>query len=1448
MTALPKGTLPSDVRSAAGYYLQHGYVPVPIPRVGRCKAPILDGWQRLRPSLQDLQKLFPEEQALNLGLLSGQPSDGLIDIDLDSAEAIAAGALLLPPTGWVSGRRSKPQSHWWYRVQAPPDKAQDPYRDLDGTMLVEVHSTRWQVIVPPSLHESGESVVWHQFRHPAEIPMTDLLQATRAVAAVALLGRHWPEKGVRQDCFLALVGGLLRSGMHPDRVERLVEALATVTNDEEHRKRDQTVLQTYRKLEKEQKITGWPRLEELLGSAGREVVRRVRTWLGLLQRIQAGSKARMLEPYVPFPVEALPVPLAEYVRQGAAALGCDPAYLALPVLAVAAAAIGNTRTIRLKRGWEEACILWAATVGDSGTLKTPAYLKAVAQVFRLQKRLLDEYKQLFQAYQEQEAEYQAAKRRAKQDGSDPGEAPEEPLLKRLVCSDTTVEKLAEILEDNPRGTLLARDELNGWLTSFTRYKGKQGGTDLPNWLEMFRAGTLVVDRKTGDRKTLFVARAAVSVTGSIQPGVLSRSLTPEFLDAGLGARLLMAMPPKVAKRWSEDEIAPEAEQAYHAVLDGLLDLDFELNGDGEKVPYVLHLAPEAKAVWVAFYREWAQQQAQAEGELAAAYAKLEAYAARFALLHHVVSHIHVDADDRRPVGTRSVEAGIALARWFAREARRIYRTLTESTEERETRRLVEFIRGRGGKITVKDLQHTNSRKYPTAEAAEAALEGLVQAEWGGWVERAQTAKGGRPTRDFFLQPTIDDTDETSGDDKDGDGGQPVGPSDETPPRPTIPPAADPGPGSEELPQVVEMQTHKGGADRGPTNADQGFVGIVDSRMQERAERNGVGHRPEASQIAGEVSSDTGRVSSGAPVFQVTARGESMSPPYLLIEDPAGLDLVRTALDNTAVVGLDLETTGLDPHVDRIRLLSLAVETIDGGTFSYLIDCFAVDPTPLWEVLAAKDLVLHNAAFDLGFLSRQGFTPGTVHDTMLLAQLLSAGTNQRCSLAACVERELGMHINKEQQRSDWGGALTVAQLTYAARDVQVLPALFEPLSRKIDQASLTRAAEIERRCLPAIVWMAVAGVPFDRDAWQRLAEEAQTEAKRLMEQLDTAAPARPGQLLGRWNWDSPAQVKEALGTCGISVAGTDDDTLAGINHPLAQLLRQYRDARKRTTTYGSKWLEHVRDDGRVYPAWRQIGAASGRMSCSQPNMQQLPRGPYRRCIAAPAGRVLIKADYSQIELRIAARVSGDPALREAYQRGEDLHVRTARSVLGVAEVTKQDRQLAKALNFGLLYGMGARGFQQYARSQYGLDLTVAEARRYRDAFFQSYPGLAAWHRRVRAARAQETRTLDGRRRLLDTRTPDTQRLNTPVQGSGADGLKMALALLWERRQEVAGVRPVLAVHDEIVVECGQEHAEAVGEWLKKAMVDAMAPLLEPVPVEVEVQRARNWEGTESGLFG
>jgi DNA polymerase I len=217
-----------------------------------------------------------------------------------------------------------------------------------------------------------------------------------------------------------------------------------------------------------------------------------------------------------------------------------------------------------------------------------------------------------------------------------------------------------------------------------------------------------------------------------------------------------------------------------------------------------------------------------------------------------------------------------------------------------------------------------------------------------------------------------------------------------------------------------------------------------------------------------------------------------------------------------------------------------------------------------------------------------------------------------------------------------------------------------------------------------------------------------------------------------------------------------------------------------------------------------------MACDNPNLQNIPRsGPLRSYIRAPEGRLFVIADYSQIELRIAAKISGDTEMLNAYAQSRDLHALTAQNLTSQKGVSKDDRKLAKAVNFGLLYGMGAKGLRSYALKSYGLHMSLEEAALYCKRFFKTYPGLNEWHDRERRAWQRggtETRTLTGRRSVDVHRLTD--RLNAPVQGTGADGLKLGLALLWDRRDEYLRTLPIIVCHDEIVVECAAEQAAEI----------------------------------------
>ena len=487
-------------------------------------------------------------------------------------------------------------------------------------------------------------------------------------------------------------------------------------------------------------------------------------------------------------------------------------------------------------------------------------------------------------------------------------------------------------------------------------------------------------------------------------------------------------------------------------------------------------------------------------------------------------------------------------------------------------------------------------------------------------------------------------------------------------------------------------------------------------------------------------------------------------------------------------------------------------------------------------------------------------PAHLLDTMLLAQLVGAsaekGKRPSYKLEDVVERLLDRTLDKTLQTSAWDGPLSLEQLHYAAHDAAVLLPLAEALTTTTRAAGLDRASAVEQRCLPALVWMEQAGVPVDTTRWLDLAHlNTHTTAKyeaELAAALAQAGPGPHGLVAQAVNWRSTAQVLEVLAARGHPVPNTAAETLAPLadHDPLVALLLAYREAGIRARTFGEAWLsQHLHPlSGRVHADYFQLGSTAGRMSCGHPNMQNIPRtSAYRRCFRAPEGSCLIKADYSQIELRIAAVLAGDTTMLTAFQAGEDVHRLTAARLLGVPleAVTKEHRQLAKAVNFGLIYGMGAPRLQEHAQKNYRVTLTADEAKAHRRAFFDVYQGVRHWHRAIgetlQTEGSIETRTMIGRRRQHVAKF--TEALNTPVQGTGADGLKAALARLWTHRQEVPDAQLIACIHDEVVVACPIEQQVETATWLQCHMHTAMQEIVQDhVPIEVETTIGSDWAGT------
>lgn len=456
-------------------------------------------------------------------------------------------------------------------------------------------------------------------------------------------------------------------------------------------------------------------------------------------------------PFRPFPVELLPQPVARYVEAVSQALPCNPAYVALPALATLAAAVGMSRVLRIKRTWTEPPVLWAAVVGYSGTVKSPAEELASRPLVEVEHELGDQHRTA-------DRQYRADLENRREDCKGPNDTPPTPPVpRRAVVGDITIEGLGVILGDNPKGVLVRRDELRGWFESFTRYSR---ASDAPQWLELHRGGALIIDRKTGDRKTIRVANAAASVSGGIQPDILARSLTREAFASGLAARLLLAMPPREPKRWTDDDVPDDVAAGYAAVVRALWALDPEAGAGGRPTPFEVPLSEAARKEFAPFVDSWGERTAVAGGNLAAAFSKLEGYAARFALVHHLVQCVAAGRDGRSPVSAASMRAGIGLANWFADETERVYAALVEDEAARQMRELVEVVRRHGNRISPRELQRHNGRRYSTVDEAEQALKMLAAAGWGCW-EETPPAGGGHPKRELVLCPTHDTSDTRS---------------------------------------------------------------------------------------------------------------------------------------------------------------------------------------------------------------------------------------------------------------------------------------------------------------------------------------------------------------------------------------------------------------------------------------------------------------------------------------------------------------------------------------------------------------------------------------------------------------------------------------------------------------------------------------------------------------
>ncbi|MCS7222103.1 MAG: DNA polymerase I [Anaerolineae bacterium] len=628
-----------------------------------------------------------------------------------------------------------------------------------------------------------------------------------------------------------------------------------------------------------------------------------------------------------------------------------------------------------------------------------------------------------------------------------------------------------------------------------------------------------------------------------------------------------------------------------------------------------------------------------------------------------------------------------------------------------------------------------------------------------------------------------------------------------------------------------------------------------------------------------------------PLFTATAPAENMAPVARMEAQDASPQVITTLEALQAIVetlreapwiAFDTETTDMDAM--RARLVGLAVAW-DRGQAAYIPvghqSSLAGLPQQLsWETVRAalapifvqkqQRLIAHNANYDLVVLRRHGLpVAGVGWDTMIAEWLLDP-SGRNLGLKGLAFSRLGVAMTEitdligKGRRQLTMDAVPIEQVApYAAADAEVTLRLMNLQARDLEEKKLSRLFhEVEIPLISVLVDMEMAGVALDVNLLRQMSRELGERLATLQEQIY--------EWVGyRFNLNSTQQLSDALfGKLALPATGlrktasgyysTAADVLESLRgrHPVIDLILEHRTLEKLRSTYVDALPQLIHPEtGRLHTDYNQTGTETGRISSSNPNLQNIPIRTeegrrIRKAFVAEPGWRLLAADYSQVELRILAHVSQDPVMLDAFARGEDIHASTAAKVYGIPihEVTPEQRRIAKAVNFGLMYGQSAYGLAQ----QTGMDQD--KAAEFIAAYFKTYPKVKQYLDRTRQQAAEQgyVETLLGRRRyfpeLQNRRTPHSVRMaaeraaiNAPIQGTAADIIKIAMIRLHEAlRARGMRSRMILQVHDELVLECPEEELSEVAALVREKMEGAFALA---APLKVELEAGPNWYDLE-----
>ena len=596
--------------------------------------------------------------------------------------------------------------------------------------------------------------------------------------------------------------------------------------------------------------------------------------------------------------------------------------------------------------------------------------------------------------------------------------------------------------------------------------------------------------------------------------------------------------------------------------------------------------------------------------------------------------------------------------------------------------------------------------------------------------------------------------------------------------------------------------------------------------------------------------------------------------FTLVNTPNKAKAMIRSLAAADAISYDIETTGLNPLDPNVKITCLGLG-VDGAEWVIPIDHegspWSSDDRNLIKILEqvsqvtkGKKLIAQNGKFDNKMMyTKLGWRFFQTFDTMLASALLNENTPNGLKAMATVLLNAPSYALEDHGANE----LDMRKLAkYNAYDVHYTLRLYH-LQRKELMADKPIARLFNKLIMPAsraFEDVELHGAYIDPDKVDSVISQLSGSMQASLKTL--------AELSGHddINWNSSQQLAKLLyDEMGLPILELTKSGKPSTNgesvlprlkdqHPIIGELLSYRE-QKKLLEFPTKWKE-VSIDNRIHPSFLLHGTVTGRISCKDPNLQQVPRNKLvRSLISAPPGWTLCEADYSQAELRIAAIMSGDPTLKMCFQTGIDVHQKTASNVMGVPleEVTKDQRKKAKAVNFGFLYGMSAKKFREYARDKYGVDYTEEEAIETRQRFFESYFALPTWHDRMRriVKKYGYVRSLVGRKRNLpDIYSSDKklaaeaerQAINSPVQGLGSDFNIFSLVRI-AHTLDMERVKIIGTVHDAILFEVRNDYLEEAVPVIVDIMTDMehiekVFKTQITVPIDVEV-KAGPWGSGE-----